>query len=161
MIRPDEVHPTHDMADEGILVSDPVCQKCRTSAVDVGHDLLKQPCDAAEAAPSFDPLWDERARGPRMSNVKGKTIYKYQMPVQEEFIMRLPLGAVIIRMADQGGMLWLWAIVDTEQPLVERKFHAFKTGAAIPEHLCLIYRGFVAIYIQQELGLYIFEDVGK
>lgn len=107
----------------------------------------------------MDMEWDERARGPRMSEVRGKTIWKYQMPVQERFIMRLPAGAEIIRMTDQGGMFWLWAIVDTEAPLVERRFHAFKTGMAIPTDLKLEYRGYCTINIQQELGLYIFEEL--
>jgi len=30
-ITPSDVHPTHDVREEGILVSDPVCQKCRAS----------------------------------------------------------------------------------------------------------------------------------
>lgn len=102
--------------------------------------------------------WDERARGPRMSKTTGRTIWKYQMPVQERFIMALQRGAEVIRVADQGGMFWLWAVVDTDAPIEERVFHAVKTGAPMPERRDLIYHGFCAIYIQQELGLYIFEE---
>ena len=101
--------------------------------------------------------WDERARGPRMSTVAGRTIWKYQMPVLERFIMQLPQDAEVIRVADQGGLLWLWAVVDTEAPLMDRRFYAIKTGAPVPEG-ALTYLGFVAINIQQELGLYIFEE---
>ena len=107
----------------------------------------------------MDVEWDERARGPRMSEVKGKTIWKYQMPVQERFIMRLPAGAEIIRMTDQGGMFWLWAVVDTRLPDETRHFVAVKCGGNVPENSNLIYRGFCAIFVQQELGLYIFEDM--
>lgn len=102
--------------------------------------------------------WDERARGPRMSKTTGRTIWKYQMPVQERFVMALPQDAQIIRVADQGGMFWLWAVVDTEAPLEERLFHAVKTGAPMPENRNLVYHGFCAVHIQQELGLYIFEE---
>lgn len=105
--------------------------------------------------------WDERARGPRMSQTEGRTIWKYQMPVQERFIMKLPQGAEIIRMADQGGMFWLWAVVDTKAPLEERLFHAVKTGAPMPASDRLTYRGYCALHIQQELGLYIFEEKQK
>ncbi len=104
--------------------------------------------------------WDETTRGPRMSNVDGKTIFKYQMPIQEQFSMDLPKGAEIIRVADQGGMFWLWAIIDTEAPMEIRNFRAFKTGSSMPAMRDLRYLGFCAIHVQMELGLYIFEDRG-
>lgn len=103
--------------------------------------------------------WDEATRGKKMSNSAGRVIFKYQMPVLERFTMRLPKGAEIIRMADQGGMFWLWAVVDTRLPDEDRHFVAVKCGANVPEIPGLIYRGFCAVFVQQELGLYIFEDV--
>lgn len=42
-IRPDEVHPSHDVREEGIYITDPYCQFCRLGAVDNGP-LLKEPC---------------------------------------------------------------------------------------------------------------------
>lgn len=102
-------------------------------------------------------LWDTATRGEPQSATVGKTIFKYQMPVLEEFVMDLPAGAQIIRMADQGGMFWLWAVVDTTKPLEKRHFRAFKTGAPIPDLPGMIYHGFCAVHVQMELGLYIFE----
>lgn len=101
--------------------------------------------------------WDEKTRGPKMSEDSGRIIFKYQMPVLEQFSMELPKGAEIIRMADQGGLFWLWAVVDTEQPIETRNFMAFKTGAAMPRDIRLEYVGFCAVFVQMELGLYIFE----
>lgn len=92
-----------------------------------------------------------------MSDATGKVIFKYQMPVLESFTMKLPEGAQIIRMQDQDGMFWLWAVVDTDAPLEERHFMAFKTGATIPPDVNLTYVGFCAVFVQMELGLYIFE----
>lgn len=103
--------------------------------------------------------WDEKLRGKKMSSNTGRVIFKYQMPVKERFTMQLPKGAQIIRVADQDGMFWLWAVVDTRLPDVERKFVAVKCGANVPEDRVLNYLGFCAIFVQQELGLYIFEDV--
>lgn len=103
--------------------------------------------------------WDEATRGPRMSNATGRVIFKYQMPVLEEFTMKLPAGAEIIRIEDQGGMFWMWAVVNTDAPDEERRFRAFKTGAKIPDGLALRYIGFCAIFVQMELGLYIFEEI--
>lgn len=102
--------------------------------------------------------WDEKLRGVKMSQSAGKVIFKYQMPVLEKFTMRLPRGAEIIRMADQGGMFWLWAVVDTGAPDETRQFHAVKCGANVPDIPGLFYRGFCAIHVQMELGLYIFEE---
>lgn len=106
-------------------------------------------------------MWDEKVRGPKMSEDTGKIIFKYQMPVLERFEMELPKGAEIIRMEDQGGMFWLWAVVDTNAPLEKRKFHAYKTGAAMDPHANLTYVGFCAVHVQMELGLYIFEEKPK
>lgn len=103
--------------------------------------------------------WNEDLRGPRMSNATGRVIYKYQMPVLEQFEMELPVGAEILRVQDMDGMFWMWAMVNTESPTERRKFVAFKTGAKIPDDLNIKYIGFCAIFVQMELGLYIFEVV--
>lgn len=104
--------------------------------------------------------WDEAIRGQKMSDATGRVIFKYQMPVMERFTMQLPRGAEIIRMADQGGMFWLWAVVDTREHDETRSFVAVKCGANVPDGN-LRYVGFCAIFVQQELGLYIFEDCGN
>lgn len=106
-----------------------------------------------------DTGWDDAVRGPKMSNATGRVIYKYQMPVLEQFTMTLPAGAEIIRMEDQGGMFWMWAVVNTAAPMEERRFRAFKTGAKIPDDLHIKYVGFCAVFVQMELGLYIFEEI--
>jgi hypothetical protein len=105
----------------------------------------------------MDDQWDSKLRGPKMSTDSGFIIFKYQMPVLENFEMDLPKGALIIRVDDQDGMFWLWAVVDTRKPNEKRKFMAFKTGVKIPDNLKLNYIGFCAVFVQMELGLYIFE----
>jgi len=102
--------------------------------------------------------WDESLRGKKMSESKGRVIYKYQMPVLENFKMKLPKGAKILRVQDQGGMFWLWAEVRTDVPDEERTFWAFKCGGKIPDGLNLVYIGFCAVFVQMELGLYIYEE---
>lgn len=104
-------------------------------------------------------LWDTTLRGQKMSTTEGLTIFKYQMPVLERFKMQLPKGANIIRMDDQDGMFWLWAVVDTNAELEWRNFCAIKTGAPVPAGLKLQYLGFCKIFVQMELGLYIFEEI--
>lgn len=103
--------------------------------------------------------WDSTLRGPQMASPANRAIYKYQMPVKEKFSINLPAGAEIIRVSDIDGLFWLWAVVDINAESEERNFRAFKTGAEIPDDIKLHYIGFCAIYIQMELGLYIFEEV--
>jgi hypothetical protein len=103
--------------------------------------------------------WDENIRGQKMSQAKGRVIFKYQMPVLERFTMKLPKGAKILRVKDESGMFWMWAEVRTDVPDEERKFWAFKTGGKIPDDINLNYIGFCAVFVQMELGLYIYEEV--
>jgi hypothetical protein len=104
-----------------------------------------------------EAYWDESVRGLKMSNNTGRVIYKYQMPVKEEFTLSLPISAQILRVASENGFLWMWALVNTENDIEERKFGAYKTGGTIPEYHILEYIGCCPIFIQQELMLYIFE----
>lgn len=103
--------------------------------------------------------WDVATRGQKMSSTSGRVIYKYQMPVLEHFEMQLPRGAEIIRVADQDGLFWLWAVVRTDVPDEPRKLWAFKTGGKMPDGIKLRYVGFCAVFVQMELGLYIFEEM--
>lgn len=114
----------------------------------------------APDAPQEDQ-WDENLRGKKMSDAAGRVIFKYQMPVLEQFTMKLPQGAEIIRVADQGGMFWMWAVVRTDVPDEERHFRAYKCGGAMPDGLQLRYIGLCAVFVQMELGLYIFEEVAS
>jgi hypothetical protein len=111
------------------------------------------------ALPQADQ-WDEQLRGKKMSNTTGVTIFKYQMPVLERFTMKLPKGAQILRVDDQDGMFWMWAVIDTDAPDEERKFFSVKCGGKSPVGIATgEYIGFCKLYVQQELALYIFEEV--
>lgn len=89
-----------------------------------------------------------------------KVIYKYRLPFQEKTTVPLPEDANIIRVDGLDGALWLWAIVDTEKPLVDRQFSLFKTGGEMPDDIeNYHYLGCGAIFIQMELMMYVFEKV--
>jgi len=105
--------------------------------------------------------WDEETRGEKQALVEtpAKTIWKYQIPILEEFTINLPINAEIIRFANEDGLLWLWAIVDPNIDLESRTIYAFKTGAEMPTDKTLGYLGMAPIYIQQELMLYYFEEI--
>lgn len=110
----------------------------------------------------MDDQWNEAERGPKMALVKNpsRTIWKYQIPVLEDFTIKLPTGAEIIRFANEGGKLWLWAVVNPSAEIEDRRLLAFKAGAEMPSEP-MDYLGCAAIYIQAELMLYYFEPIAK
>ncbi len=90
------------------------------------------------------------------------TIHKYQLGIEEMPSVEMPRGASVIRVDVQEGKLWIWAVVDTDEPTVRREFICRKTGAEFPILECGYswrYLGFGAIFIKMELGLYVFEKV--
>lgn len=43
-MKPEDVHPSHDVREEGLLISDPVCQQCRLSIYE-NEERLRAPCN--------------------------------------------------------------------------------------------------------------------
>ena len=87
-----------------------------------------------------------------------KVIYKYRLPFMETSRVVLPKWSKILRIDGFDGAIWMWAIVDTEQPLVERTFYLFKTGGQMPDNIHEYqYLGCGAIFVQMELMMYVFE----
>lgn len=108
-----------------------------------------------------DTGWDPEVRGDKMSETTGLTIWKYQVPVLERFTLELPRSARVLRIDDVDGMTWLWALVDTHRAKETRTFRAFKTGAPVPDDVTLVYVGFYRVFVQMELGLYVFEELSN
>lgn len=93
-----------------------------------------------------------------------KKIFKYEMSIKEKQEIQLPVGAEIIRVDDVDGRFFLWAIVTPqEEPDTETRYLEFyKTGQEILTNTeDLKYIGFCKLFIMQELGLYVFENISK
>lgn len=88
-----------------------------------------------------------------------KTIHKFSLGMAERAVVTMPAGAAVIRVAGVDGFLYLWAVVDTEAPMLEREFLLFKTGAAMPDDILQNYHmvGFGGIFVQMELMMYVWE----
>lgn len=87
-----------------------------------------------------------------------KVIYKYRLSFMETSKVVLHKDAKILRIDGSDGAIWLWALVDTEAPLVERTFYLFKTGGKMPDDIEFYqYLGCGAIFVQMELMMYVFE----
>jgi hypothetical protein len=63
-----------------------------------------------------------------------KTIYKY--PIQDGFtVLELPKDAEILTVQTQEGKVFVWVLLNTEQPKVKWKFIIKATGENIEEDL--------------------------
>jgi hypothetical protein len=57
------------------------------------------------------------------------TIYKYPVPVRGDTLkVEMPAEAILVHVAMQNEVPHVWARVDTDQPMVTRRFQWFGTG---------------------------------
>ena len=75
-----------------------------------------------------------------------RTIYKYEIPFCDEPTIQMPKDASILKFGTQGEQIhgqphfYVWALVDTDAEMEERKFRIFGTGHELPDD-CMKYGG--------------------
>lgn len=57
-----------------------------------------------------------------------QTVWKYPVPIQAEFAVDMPEGAEVLTVQGQGFQYQMWARVDADAVLEERRFHIRGTG---------------------------------
>lgn len=62
------------------------------------------------------------------------TVWKYPLEITDEQTIKLPAAAVTLFVGLQRGSLCLWALVDPDNELTERKFRIAGTGHPIDYH---------------------------
>lgn len=55
-------------------------------------------------------------------------IWKYEIPIEDEFMLLLPATAVVLSVQVQRGVPVLWAVVESGHALIPRKFQLQGTG---------------------------------
>jgi hypothetical protein len=65
-----------------------------------------------------------------------KKIFKYPLTSAHNQFIELPLGAEILTVAFQQGLLNLWALVDPTMPTGERQFEIRATGEEFEDKSC-------------------------
>lgn len=62
-----------------------------------------------------------------------RTVYKYPLlPIGDNIVLSLPAGATVLSVQVQHGEPCVWALVDTDAPLVKRSFRLAGTGHPLP-----------------------------
>lgn len=64
-----------------------------------------------------------------------QTIYKYEVPIEDEFVVELPESAKILCVQVQHGEPFFWALVDTANQPERRRFSLRGTGHVLDEYL--------------------------
>ena len=76
-----------------------------------------------------------------------KKIYKYYIPIEDEFELELPERAKILTFQAQNDEGFIWAIIDIGDRIIKVKFRMFGTGHPIREEIDeLEYIGTIQIY---------------
>ena len=66
-----------------------------------------------------------------------RVIYKYELPVSDSPVIKMPIGAEILCVDNQNDTLYIWAIIDPNAEQVSMKFKVFVTGQIINDNLVL------------------------
>ncbi len=91
---------------------------------------------------------------------KMKTIWKYEFEISDNIIIRMPADAEILCVQMQNDIPCIWAKVNPEKSLINRKFKMYGTGHPITEKI-----GFFEKYIgtiqkfNGKLIFHIFESI--
>lgn len=57
-----------------------------------------------------------------------KTIWKYQFEISDGFNLLMPYDSDILSVQVQENQPCMWVLVDTNQPVITRRFRIFGTG---------------------------------
>lgn len=64
-----------------------------------------------------------------------KRIFKYEIPVSDDFKLSLPKGSEILSVQMQKSIPCLWALIDEANERENRYFKLYGTGMAIDDNL--------------------------
>ena len=68
-----------------------------------------------------------------MDKTYANTIWKYEIPLTDEPVIEMPLGAVVRHVGEQDGQLCAWVQVIPTQPMVRHRLRV--AGIGHPLHL--------------------------
>ena len=73
--------------------------------------------------------------------MRERVIWKYEIPIADEFTLKLPHEAKIIHIDIQRGRPQMWVLVDPTEELTEYQFIVLRTGQPIPTDKYPSYKG--------------------
>lgn len=70
-----------------------------------------------------------------------QTIYKYELSIDDDQVVEIPKGGVVLCVQIQNGKPCIWVRVDTKNEVEDRYFSIFGTGHAIADNITYNYVG--------------------
>lgn len=64
-----------------------------------------------------------------------RTVWKFPLKVEDLVSVSMPKGSIVLAVEMQGPDLFLWAYIDTDAELVERRFRIAGTGHPLGDEL--------------------------
>lgn len=86
-----------------------------------------------------------------------KTIWKYELRIDDTQNVAMPMGAEILSVQTQAGVICLWTLVDPALSRLTRIFEMYGTGQSIPEPRDNWMRKFIATIQTGPLVFHVFE----
>ena len=78
--------------------------------------------------------------------------------MMEECSIEMPEYSLVISGEMQDGFVVIWAVVETDDPMVRKRFNLYKTGQEIKcDPVMMRYIGIAKIHVGMDLGMHIFE----
>ena len=69
------------------------------------------------------------------------SIWKYHMPLEDDFIIEMPKDSVILDIQSQDEKPTMWVLVETDVELEKRYFRMFGTGHKLNTVSGLVHKG--------------------
>ncbi len=83
-------------------------------------------------------------------------VWKYTLPMDDTFSIEMPRGTKVLSVAFQGGDVRMWAEVNSDELVVERRFRMCGTGHPMPANEARRFVGTVLIH-GGDIVLHLFE----
>jgi hypothetical protein len=64
-----------------------------------------------------------------------RSVWKFEIPVQDEFTVEMPMLATVVHVAAQNDKPCMWALVNPANERVERTFYVHATGHPVRPEL--------------------------
>ena len=62
-----------------------------------------------------------------------RKVFKYRIPIDDSFVLKLPVGAKILMVQVQNQIPCIWALIDPDAVYEDRQFRLAGTGHPITE----------------------------
>ena len=83
-----------------------------------------------------------------------KSIFKYPLEITDVVDIEMPVGSIVCHVNTQRGKAFIWAEVDTNKPVEQRRFYVYGTGNPMIER----HQIYLGTFFQSAFVWHLYED---